>query len=145
MAVNPASRNTTEKRRTLSNRRIFLKYRLPAILWATVIFIGSSIPGKTLPPLRIFSWDKLIHICEFGIFGLLLARAFSSWPNTGKRGKLVTFAASTGILWALLDEVHQMFVPGRDASIYDFFADALGVIVAQVVFTQVWQRRPHRL
>ncbi len=128
----------------MSNREIFLKYRLPAILWATFIFIGSSIPGKTLPPLRIFSWDKLLHICEFGILGLLLARAFSSWLNTEKTGTLVTFAASTGVLWALLDEVHQMFVPGRDASIYDFLADTLGVIVAQVIFTQIWQRKPHR-
>ncbi len=125
----------------MSTRKIFLKYRLPAILWAVLIFIASSIPSKALPRLGLFSWDKLLHMGEFGIFGLLLARAFNSWLSVKKMSILVTLTVSTGVIWALLDEVHQMFVLGRDANVYDFLADALGVIIAQVIFIQVQQRR----
>ncbi len=125
----------------MSTRKIFLKYRLPAILWAVLIFIASSIPSRALPRLGLFSWDKLLHIGEFGIFGLLLARAFNSSLNVKKLSTLVTLTVSTGVIWALLDEVHQMFVLGRNANVYDFLADALGVIIAQVIFIQVQQRR----
>lgn len=125
----------------MSTRKIFLKYRLPAILWAILIFIASSIPSKAFPRLGLFSWDKLLHIGEFGIFGLLLARAFNSWLSIDKTRILVALTVSTGVIWALLDEVHQMFVLGRNANVYDFLADALGVIIAQVIFIQVQQRR----
>ncbi len=125
----------------MSTRKIFLKYRLPAILWAVLIFIASSIPSRALPRLGLFSWDKLLHIGEFGIFGLLLARAFDSSLSVKKLSTLVTLTVSTGVIWALLDEVHQMFVLGRNANVYDFLADALGVIIAQVIFIQVQQRR----
>ncbi len=125
----------------MSTRKVFLKYRLPAILWAVLIFIASSIPSKALPHLGLFSWDKLLHTGEFGIFGLLLARAFNSWLSIEKIRTLVALTVSTGVIWALLDEVHQMFVLGRNANVYDFLADALGVIIAQVIFIQVQQRR----
>ena len=125
----------------MSTRKIFLEYRLPAILWAVLIFIASSIPSRALPRLGLFSWDKLLHIGEFGIFGLLLARAFDSSLSVKKLSTLVTLTVSTGVIWALLDEVHQMFVLGRNANVYDFLADALGVIIAQVIFIQVQQRR----
>lgn len=36
------------------------------------------------------------------------------------------------LLYAVSDEVHQMFVPNRDASKFDFIADAFGIAVVHV-------------
>jgi VanZ family protein len=36
------------------------------------------------------------------------------------------------IMWisAALDEYHQRFIPGRSVSIYDFYANSVGLIIA---------------
>lgn len=128
----------------MATKAVFLKHQLPAILWAALVFIGSSIPGRALPPLGILSWDKLLHACEFGIFALLLVKAYGSWLAVARRNT-VLLAAFTGIVWALLDELHQLFVPGRDGNIYDFLADAVGVVAVLAIYTWVRQRKRRRL
>lgn len=48
-----------------------------------------------------------------------------------------------GAIYGLSDEWHQSFVPGRDCSVYDVAADALGVLSAVVTFKMVrygWRR-----
>ena len=42
-----------------------------------------------------------------------------------------------GIGYGALDEVHQMLVPHRSSSIYDFIADASGIIAAQIFLALV--------
>jgi VanZ family protein len=39
-----------------------------------------------------------------------------------------------GIFYALTDEWHQSFVPGRNSSIFDLIVDAIGVFSASVLF-----------
>lgn len=122
-------------------RNSFVRNQLPAIVWAGLIFTGSSIPGFSTPPLGLFSLDKIAHFFEFGIFGFLLARAMTAWPRIKGPEKTILFASLTGISWALLDEFHQMFVRGRNASVYDFLADALGVLAAQFLYVFLLSRR----
>jgi VanZ family protein len=38
-------------------------------------------------------------------------------------------AALAAVLYGLSDEVHQSFIPGRDASVGDVVADALGALL----------------
>jgi VanZ family protein len=70
--------------------------------------------------------DKVVHLVEFLVLGVLVARALGkAWPETrGLRHFLITavFVACYGVA----DEVHQAWVPGRSASVYDALADALG-------------------
>jgi VanZ family protein len=113
--------------------RSFLKYYLPVLLWAALIFTLSSIPRLTPPPLGIRVSDKIYHFIEFAIFGLFLARTFGHLFSSRRRAAAILSAALTGILWAVLDEVHQMFVPGRDASLLDALADTAGVVAVCVI------------
>ena len=46
------------------------------------------------------------------------------------------------ILWGISDEIHQYFVPGRDSSVRDLLADAVGFAVAVGVFAIVTSRAP---
>lgn len=111
--------------------RHFLKYQFPAIGWALLIFIGSSIPSRYIPHHKIFTYDKLIHVTLFLIFGLLVYRAielrikkdFFSWGR-------VFFSISVVILYGVLDEMHQGSVPGRTLEIWDAIADTTGGVLA---------------
>jgi len=100
-------------------RRSFVLYQLPAFVWAGMIFFVSSLHQVPTPPVDFLSWDKAAHFGEFAIFGFLLTRAF--------RGRFVP-ALAVGVGWGALDEIHQLFVAGRSSSVYDFMADAAGVI-----------------
>jgi len=83
----------------------------------------SSLPGTRVPELGFVLGDKLIHLAEFGFLGLLLVRAF------GLTAHPYALTILVGTLYAALDEIHQIFVPGRFSSFGDFFADALGVML----------------
>jgi VanZ family protein len=96
----------------------------PALSYAVVIFILSSLTGNEIPHLPFWNVDKVIHFLEFGLFGIFLYRAFCLYRPL-KRPYLLSLAA--GIPYAALDEVHQYFVPGRNCSIADLIFDVLGI------------------
>jgi VanZ family protein len=108
------------------NRQL-IRYQLPAILWAVLIFVSSSIPSDRLPPLGVFGIDKVIHFVMFFVFCLLAHRAFrfQSGVEVLSRHNLI-FSIAVTILYGISDELHQILVPGRQSSVYDALADALG-------------------
>jgi VanZ family protein len=102
---------------------------LPPLLYTALIWWLSSqvldIQLIAYVPLR----DRGVHLVEYGVLALLLARAVHvTWPERGLRGAL--FAVLLGFALGLLDEVHQLFVPGRSADILDLVADTAGACVA---------------
>jgi VanZ family protein len=111
----------------------FLKYYLPALLWAALIFTLSSIPRLTPPPVGLKVSDKFYHFVEFIIFGLLLIRALVYYYRPARWPAAIRRAVLLGILWGALDEVHQLFVTGREAALLDVLADAAGVLAAAAV------------
>ena len=108
-----------------NNSRGFV-YKGPAIAFALLIFVLSSFPGDKLPEIGINFSDSLIHFVEFGLFGIFLYRAFR-YPFPFSKPYLMTLCV--GIPFAILDEIHQLFVPGRYCELSDFFADTLGLVV----------------
>jgi VanZ family protein len=90
---------------------------LPVIAWAAVIFAFSSVPSLGT---ELGTWDlvlrKLAHAAEYAVLGALLVRAM--------RRPLPAFAVA--VLYAISDEVHQTFVPGREGAVLDVLVDAAG-------------------
>ncbi|MFN3780966.1 MAG: VanZ family protein [Candidatus Kapaibacteriota bacterium] len=101
--------------------------KVPAIIFALVIFVLSQIPAEMLPPKVFDLQDKLLHLLAYFLFGITLVIATITMKNKRKRIVLIILFGS---LYALLDEVHQMFVPGRYWDLTDWFADTLGVFLA---------------
>jgi VanZ family protein len=91
---------------------------LPVVLWAGLIFVLSSVPSLDSG----LSWDyplrKLAHAGEFAVLGALLARAL---PELA--------ALWLGIAYAVADELHQTFVPGRAGTLLDVGIDSVGVLL----------------
>ena len=81
--------------------------------------------------------DKLEHFMLFFVFGILLriTASHSRYPSIRENAMLV--ALMVGIGYGALDEVHQMLVPHRFASVDDFIADAAGIIAAQIFIVLV--------
>ena len=95
---------------------------LPVLLFI-VIFYLSSLPGDTYVP-SFFSADKVLHVCVYGVLGYLVARALGSYGISRKQIFIRAFALC--ILYGISDEVHQLFVPHRHASVMDVLADGIG-------------------
>jgi VanZ family protein len=99
----------------------------PLVLW---LFPNTS--AETLLSIHLIT-RKLAHLTEYAILGLLAARAFrtSSRAAISKRWFLISLILI--VVYALLDEYHQTFVPSRTGSIYDSFIDMLGGLTALIV------------
>ena len=119
----------------------WVRYQAPAVACAILIFGLSSIPGTTLQSYPFVSFDKLLHILEFGVFGYLLALALERNTATWVREHWLSIAIIVGILYGVADEWHQGFVPGRTAAAADAVADGIGVFAAQLLYRWHMMRR----
>jgi len=77
--------------------------------------------------------DKVEHIIEYAIFGFLLYHTLKNSPERTLRNYASVFAVIIGTAFGATDELHQFFVPGRRANIWDLAADSTGVIIAQAL------------
>ncbi|MFC1646422.1 VanZ family protein [Candidatus Omnitrophota bacterium] len=108
--------------------KIFFKYWLPVILYAGIIFCISSIPGPRLAK-KLLLPDYFLHILEYLLFGFLLCRAIKVTKVNFSLRKVLISSLLLAILYAVSDEFHQMFVPGRFASLSDLLCDGIGAII----------------
>jgi VanZ family protein len=91
-----------------------------------LIFFMSSLPGQDLPEMPFLNGDKLVHLLEFGLLGMLLFRAFRFPPISQSPFRM---ALAVGIPFAASDEIHQLFTPGRSCDVLDFLVDIIGIMV----------------
>jgi len=102
--------------------------------WAIVaaymaaIFTASAGPGVTLPPGR--NWDKVLHAGAYGVMAALVTWAVTRGQLRRATGRMALVAAAISTLYGASDEVHQLFVPGRQADLADLAADAAGACCA---------------
>jgi VanZ family protein len=87
--------------------------------------------------------DKTLHFLEYAVFSLLLYVGLHG--GLGLRSNRAHWLAILiAALYGAGDEWHQYFVPGRDMSIYDWYADCLGALSAQMLIYLgriAWRRR----
>jgi len=102
------------------------RYWVPLIGYMVLIFYLSSQPLEELQLPEIWNIDKLLHIVEYGVLGVLWLRALTRYFYKGARLTLKWLALLFTILYGVSDEVHQMLVPNRTPSIFDVMADGLG-------------------
>jgi VanZ family protein len=112
--------------------KTFIKYHLPVILYAGLIFVGSAIPQSQMSiPFTVK--DKILHFIEYGILGFLLMRSAIRWTSNMRATTLVLLVFLAGAIYAASDEIHQYFVPGRSCDIYDWLADIVGLLAGVTI------------
>jgi len=51
-----------------------------------------------------------------------------------QKTKLVIYSSSCGIIYAITDEVHQLFISGRSGRVEDVIIDSIGVLTGVTVY-----------
>jgi VanZ family protein len=88
-------------------------------------------------------WDKLAHLLTFAVVGMAAGVA------GGVRGwRMALYCLAGALLVGGMDEIHQIFLPGRSASWGDLAADAagglLGAAALAVLHRFAGRRLTHR-
>jgi VanZ family protein len=105
---------------------------LASAVWAVVILTVSSLPDPA-PRLPLFpGCDKILHFIEYSILGAGLRY----WSG-GVRPLFLIGGAG----FAALDEFHQRYVPGREASPWDWVADLAGLAIGFIFFRRAMGKR----
>jgi VanZ family protein len=123
---------------------------IPVILWGALIFTLSTsafsaantskvidpilrwmIPGITAASVDLCHMlvRKAAHFTEYGILFWLLVR--------GPMADRPYLALMLCVIYALTDEGHQIFVPGRTASLYDVALDSTGALFSHFLTTAI--------
>lgn len=108
---------------------IRVKYLVAAIVWMALIFIVSGIPSEHIPKAGV--WDLLVkkgaHMAAYALLAVLWRRALGE----NRLSWLMAFAIT--VLYAVSDEYHQTFVPGRNGAFIDVLVDSAGALASLVI------------
>jgi VanZ family protein len=117
--------------RFLEKRKVQLVYT-PLVIYWIVLLSATSFPTTSLPSIGIS--DKVMHFTAYFILGVLLnlTLIFQSKYNL-LRQKNSLYTLLFGSIYAIIDEVHQHFIPGRFMEFMDFTADFLGLVLAVIL------------
>jgi VanZ family protein len=99
---------------------------LPPLVWMAIIFTLSAQPGGGHLGAAEVVLRKLAHVTEYLVLTLLLLRALR---RSGIAAAL-PIALAAALLFAISDEWHQSFVPGRTATVRDVAVDGIGIALA---------------
>jgi VanZ family protein len=129
---------------------VALRQWLPVIAWGGLIFCLSTsafsasntatiidpilrwmFPGISGAALDVghFLVRKTAHFSEYGVLFWLLIR--------GPMAERPYLAVMLCVVYALTDEGHQAFVPGRSASLYDAALDSSGALFSHFLITAI--------
>ena len=124
----------------LSENRFFRW--MAVVLWMALIFFLSS--QSRLPMLRL-GWAEALqdvagHFVAFGVLAILFAWALGG-SGVAHPG---WWSFALVLLYALSDEFHQSFVPGRHPDVLDIATDAAGAACALLLLRYLRLRRNQR-
>lgn len=127
------------------------------ILWTCLIFLfssqdGGESSGFSRKFVEFFIKDpdlvdkiepyvrKLAHFSEYGLGGVLFISLFSTYEWTDRRK--ITTSILIGIWYAIMDEIHQLMVPGRSGAIKDVYIDSLGIttgVIGMLIVIKIFE------
>lgn len=114
--------------------KIWLRSWGMAALMMLIIFAFSSRPSAALP--NFGSWDYFIkkggHALGYGLLALAYWRGLKLEHGKQK------LAWELAICYAITDEIHQAFVPGRHPALFDIlFFDNLGAMLGLIFWEHI--------
>ena len=103
-------------------------FRILLILYMALILTLSSLPAQTLPKTWLLNWDKLIHLIQYFILGVLAMKSLKK-INFNSVILVIIF----GMLFGSIDEFLQSFISGRFSSVLDVLADTIGTAIGALL------------
>jgi VanZ family protein len=111
----------------------FALYWLPLILYCLFIYIQSANPSPEQIPSFPYV-DKALHLVAYGIMGILFYRAYQTLRIKNNIQMLMLLSMVSASLYGVSDEIHQSFVPFREAEVADVIADIIGAVSGVLLY-----------
>jgi VanZ family protein len=91
-----------------------------------------------------FLTRKAGHFTEYAVLAFLTRRAFITSSHAFLRQYWFQLGLLLVVIYGLLDELHQSFVPSRTASVYDGVIDIAGGLTVLLIFRFYGKNPPER-
>lgn len=89
---------------------------------------------------------KGAHMAEYAVLAIFVLLHICCYKGKPKRFWLWSWCAC--ILYATTDEIHQLFVPGREGRVLDVCIDsvgaAIGILIFMLVYRKCFERKENR-
>ncbi len=103
------------------------------MVYAVAILVLPSLTSFRTQAIRILATDKIAHFLEYAIFAFLVYRSLTHLKEPASNRVIFLMSLSYLVVFGLVDEVLQAFIPGRTADIWDYAADLSGGLVVLAV------------
>ncbi|MBT8386900.1 MAG: VanZ family protein [Ignavibacteria bacterium] len=105
------------------------------VVYWIILFVGTSLPVQSVPSLGI-GGDKVAHFFAYLILSVLLYLTFIFQEKFRfAQRNAVQLTLAIAIIYGVLDEIHQMLVPGRSAELLDWIADSIGSVCGVLIIS----------
>ena len=108
----------------------FIRYWLPLVLFMIFIFYMSSLPlnndMQNIEKDTKKQSDIIYHLVEFSFLGVLSRRAFKNSNSRYLSKNYLLLAITFAIVYGILDEIHQIYVPTRYFELKDLVFNTIG-------------------
>jgi len=110
----------------LEKRKVWLVY-VPLVVYWLILFFATSLPVQKLPSVGIS--DKFAHFAAFFCLSILLNLTLIYQRKSQLLfNKAIIATIIICLVYAAIDELHQMLIPGRSAEVLDWVADGAGTL-----------------
>ncbi len=96
----------------------------------------EELTSKFIVPVR-----KGAHFTIYFILGILVLSYIKEYTLSNKKAFMISIEIV--FLYALSDELHQLFVPGRSGEILDIIIDTSGAVISNILYIEIskWRKR----
>jgi VanZ family protein len=101
------------------------------------IFVASATPGTDLPDFGTWDFDvkKGGHMLGYALLAMSYLHALANSHRITRR--LLVLAIVLAGLYAVTDEIHQLFTPGRTSSPIDVAIDTVGAAIGALLWAWI--------
>lgn len=112
--------------------RKYLSWIITILIAAEIFYFSSisSVPGGT--PAEGFNLAIVYHSIVFFLLSFFLLISIKG--KNKMKTKYIIWTIAISLIYAISDEVHQLFVPGRVAGIKDILIDSAGILIATIIY-----------
>ncbi|MBS3767940.1 MAG: VanZ family protein [Candidatus Cloacimonetes bacterium] len=105
------------------------------------MLVASSIKIKPFEPISFSYADKIVHAVEYAIWAMLFILMLKQENRISSFAKVIPALLISGGTLAILDEIHQSFIPGRKCDFFDFIADLIGIAIVAFVAYLIYKHK----
>jgi VanZ family protein len=115
----------------LERQKLVLVY-LPLVFYWIILFTLTTLPVQSVPSVGVS--DKIEHLLAYFVLSILLYLTLLFQKKSVLfKNYAMLFTLLIVFTYGVLDEVHQLMIPGRSCELLDFLADVFGGIIGIIV------------